>query len=60
MKKAYLNWLERTALEFLENRDQDLELFLDKLKSNFALHFINEMGVSKVLSDLGEKIQELR
>lgn len=60
MKQAYNNWLERTALEFLENRDQNLEYFLDRLKSNFVQHFIAEMGISKVLSDLTRKIDELR
>lgn len=52
--------MKRTALEFLENRDQDLELFVDKLKSNFAQHFITEMGILKILSDLTAKIDELR
>ena len=56
----YEKWLERTALEFLEDRDRDLELFLDKLHSNFANEAIREKSVSKVLRDLSEKIDELR
>jgi hypothetical protein len=56
----YEKWLERTALEFLENRDRDLEVFLDKLHSNFAIEAISEKSVSKVLRDLTEKIEELR
>lgn len=56
----YEKWLERTALEFLENVDRDLELFLDKLQSNFVNEAIREKSVSKVLRDLSEKIDELR
>ena len=56
----YEKWLERTSLEFLENRDRDLEVFLDKLHSNFAIEAIKEKSVSKVLRDLTQKIDELR
>lgn len=56
----YEKWLERTALEFLENRDRDLEVFLDKLHSNFAVEAIKEKSVKKVLKDLTQKIDELR
>jgi hypothetical protein len=56
----YQRWLERTALEFLENPDNEIEIFLDKMHSNFLVIVLQETGIKKVIKDLSRKIEDLR
>jgi hypothetical protein len=56
----YEKWLERAALEFLENPDNEIEIFLDKMHSNFLVIALQEAGIKKVIKDLTRKIEDLR
>jgi len=56
----YDGWLERMALKFLENPDNEVIIFLEDSRNNLVFVAIQTYGLEKVIEDLTWKIDNLR
>lgn len=56
----YDDWLDRMALRFLENPDNEVVIFLEDTRSNLIPVMIQTYGLEKVIDDLTNAINNLR